>query len=366
MLTALGAVVHQVSRARHIFVVSSAVNVIKLGKMDQYQVKGRIGEGAHGLVLHGIHLLTKKVVALKKVLVKKVEEGIPNSVIREIKTLQELDHKYVIKLLDFFPHGVGYILVFEFMPSGLWEMLHDVENPITEAQAKTYMHMLLFGVSHLHKHNIMHRDLKPANLLISSVGELKIADLGLGRVMWAENDRPYSHQVATRWYRAPELLYGTKYYSSAIDMWAVGCILAELNNKTPLFPGDSDIEQLALVLQSLGTPTESTWKGVMTLPDYNKITFPLTKSQPWTSILPDANISTIHLASELLVYEPSKRLTADQALSHQYFSSSPLPCPLSSMPRPPQDHRQRLKIQEISTNETFSDMFKTLCSLVNE
>uniref|UniRef100_A0A1B6CBI7 Protein kinase domain-containing protein n=1 Tax=Clastoptera arizonana TaxID=38151 RepID=A0A1B6CBI7_9HEMI len=95
MLTALGAVVHQVSRARHIFVVSSAVNVIKLGKMDQYQVKGRIGEGAHGLVLHGIHLLTKKVVALKKVLVKKVEEGIPNSVIREIKTLQELDHKYV-------------------------------------------------------------------------------------------------------------------------------------------------------------------------------------------------------------------------------------------------------------------------------
>ncbi|XP_039283423.1 cyclin-dependent kinase 20 isoform X2 [Nilaparvata lugens] len=333
--------------------------------MDNYSVEGRVGEGAHGLVLMAKHLPTGKQVALKKVLLKKIDDGIPNSVVREIKALQELDCKFVMKLLDFFPHGMGFILVFDFMPSGLWEMIHDMDNKLEEGQIKSYMQMLLKGVEYLHNHSIMHRDLKPANLLVSANGILRIADLGLSRVVWptANRTRPYSHQVATRWYRAPELLYGARTYSYAIDLWAVGCILAELNNSSPLFPGETDIDQLAIVLRGLGTPTESIWPGLTNLPDYNKISFPPARPLPWSTLLPDSSPVLVDLAKHLLVYDADKRLTASQALEHCYLFTAPLPVPLSEMPHPPSDHRQRLKTREISSysvDEPMSNDLKTL------
>ncbi|KAG8327525.1 cyclin-dependent kinase 20-like [Homalodisca vitripennis] len=328
--------------------------------MENYSVTGRIGEGAHGQVLRGVQLKTGMEVALKKVLLKKLDEGIPNSVIREIKTLQEVDCKYVMKLVDYFPHGVGFVLVFDLMPSGLWEVIHDVENPVTEPHIKTYMHMLLSGVDYLHSHNIMHRDLKPANLLISSTGELRIADLGLGRIICS--DRPYTHQVATRWYRPPELLYGARNYTSSVDIWAVGCILAEMYNKSPLFPGESDIEQLALVIRGLGTPS---WRGITSLPDYNKISFPPARPQPWDTLVPDVEPSVLQIVSALVTYDPSSRLTARQALNHNYFYTQPLPCPLYEMPRPPSDHRQRLRPAELRVDKPPSELFRDLDKLVN-
>ncbi|XP_075223213.1 cyclin-dependent kinase 20-like isoform X2 [Lycorma delicatula] len=275
--------------------------------MEQYNVEGRVGEGAHGLVLMAKHIPTGREVALKKVLLKKVEEGIPNSVVREIKSLQEIDCKY---------------------------------------------------------------DLKPANLLISSNGVLRIADLGLGRVVWSGNassdNRLYSHQVATRWYRAPELLYGARRYNCAIDLWAVGCILAELNNRSPLFPGETDIDQLAIVLRSLGTPTEASWPGLTSLPDYNKISFPPARPLPWSTLLPDASPTTIDLARQFLVYDTEKRLSAKKALAHAYFYSPPLPCSLEEMPHPPPDHRQRLKSKQISVDKPMRQLFNTLHSYFND
>ncbi|XP_076860125.1 cyclin-dependent kinase 20 isoform X2 [Brachyhypopomus gauderio] len=228
--------------------------------MDQYSILGRIGEGAHGIVFKAKHIETGETVALKKVALRRLEDGIPNQALREIKALQEIeDNQHVVKLKDVFPHGTGFVLVFEYMLSDLSEVIRNSQRPLTESQVKGYMMMLLKGVAFCHENSIMHRDLKPANLLISSTGHLKIADFGLARLFSNDGERLYSHQVATRWYRAPELLYGARKYDEGVDLWAVGCIFGELLNNSPLFPGENDIEQLCCVLRVLGTPNQEVW-----------------------------------------------------------------------------------------------------------
>ncbi|CAG9565451.1 unnamed protein product [Danaus chrysippus] len=302
--------------------------------ITNYSVLGRIGEGAHGLVFKARHLPTGRDVALKKILIKNLEDGIPLNVMREIKALQLLRCKYVIKLYDMFPRGMCLVLVLEYMCSGLWEMLHQKQQELTLPRVKTYAQMLLKGTRYMHAHYVMHRDLKPANLLINHEGILKIADLGLARLYWPDGGRPYSHQVATRWYRAPELLYGARYYNENVDIWAVGCIIAEMITKQPLFAGESDIEQLAIVLQRLGTPTEETWPKHSELPDYHKITFPESSPMPWTELLPGVEPDAIHLIKSFILYDAQKRISAKEALNHPWFHTKPLPAALEDMPKP--------------------------------
>ncbi|XP_047221924.1 cyclin-dependent kinase 20 isoform X2 [Girardinichthys multiradiatus] len=281
--------------------------------MEQYSILGRIGEGAHGIVFKAKHIETGETVALKKVALRKLEEGIPNQALREIKALQEIeDNQHVVKLKDFFPHGTGFVLVFDFMLSDLSEVIRNYQRPLTPAQVKCYMMMLLKGVAFLHHNNIMHRDLKPANLLISPSGHLKVADFGLARLFSNQGDRLYSHQVATRWYRAPELLYGARKYDEGVDLWAVGCIFGELLNSSPLFPGENDIEQLCCVLRVLGTPTQDSWPEIVELPDYNKITFKENPAIPLEEIVPDTSSQAIALLYKFLVYPSKQRCSARQ------------------------------------------------------
>ncbi|ETE70966.1 Cyclin-dependent kinase 20, partial [Ophiophagus hannah] len=281
--------------------------------MDQYSILGRIGEGAHGIVFKAKNIETGETVALKKVALRKLEDGIPNQALREIKALQEIEeNQHVVQLKDVFPHGTGFVLVFEYMLSDLSEVIRNSEQPLTEAQVKGYMLMLLKGVAFCHANSIMHRDLKPANLLISSTGQLKIADFGLARVFTSDGDRLYSHQVATRWYRAPELLYGARKYDEGVDLWAVGCIFAELLNNSPLFPGENDIEQLCCVLRVLGTPNQKTWPEITELPDYNKISFKEKQPIPLEQVVPDASPQAVQLLKEFLVYPSKQRMQAAQ------------------------------------------------------
>ncbi|CAH0594227.1 unnamed protein product [Chrysodeixis includens] len=302
--------------------------------VTNYSVIGRIGEGAHGLVFKARHIPTGREVALKKILIKNLEDGIPVNVMREIKALQLLRCKYIIKLYNMFPRGMSLVLVLEYMCSGLWDMLHHTQQELTLPRVKTYAQMLLKGTRYMHAHYVMHRDLKPANLLINHEGILKIADLGLARLYWPDGGRPYSHQVATRWYRAPELLYGARYYTERVDLWAVGCILAELITKQALFAGESDIEQLAIVLQHLGTPTEETWPGHSALPDFHKITFPASSPTPWPELLPGVEPDAVHLVKSFIKYDADKRISAKEALTHQWFYNRPAPASLENMPKP--------------------------------
>ncbi|XP_067683166.1 cyclin-dependent kinase 20-like [Haliotis asinina] len=312
--------------------------------MEQYTILGRIGEGAHGIVLKAKHTESGEVVALKKVPLRNLDDGIPNTALREIKALQEIeDNPYTVKLREVFPHGTVIVLVFEYMLSDLSEVVRNSEKPLSEAQVKSFMLMLLKGVAFCHENNIMHRDLKPANLLISSTGHLKIADFGLARVFENKHDRQYSHQVATRWYRAPELLYGARKYDEGVDLWAVGCIFGELLNNSPLFPGETDIEQLVYVLRVLGTPNKETWPGMTDLPDYHKISFPYNPPIPFEEILPDASPVALDLLKKFLVYPTKKRISAKEALLHPYFFTEPLPAHHSELPIPQRTRRSGLQ-----------------------
>lgn len=305
----------------------------------QYTILGNIGEGAHGIVFKAKHIESGEVVALKKVPLRKLEDGIPNTALREIKALQEIEeNQNVVKLIDVFPYGTGFVLVFEYMLSDLSEVLRNSARPLTEAQIKSYMLMLLKGVVFCHENSIMHRDLKPANLLISSTGHLKIADFGLARVFSNEGNRQYSHQVATRWYRAPELLYGARQYDEGVDLWAVGCIFGELLNNSPLFPGESDISQLLCVLRVLGTPSQG--QGMTELPDYNKIVFPEMPPIPLENIVPDASPEAVDLLKRFLVYHSKERISAAEALLHPYFFTEPLPAHHSELPIPARNARK--------------------------
>ncbi|KAF8569972.1 hypothetical protein P879_02569 [Paragonimus westermani] len=298
--------------------------------MEHYRILGRIGEGAHGIVMKAKHIETDELVALKKIPLRKLVDGIPNTALREIKTLQFVGSSpYVVRLREVFPHGTGFVLVFDYMLTDLSEMIRNPQNPLNTSHIKSYMFMLLSGVQVMHENGIMHRDLKPANLLISTDGILKIADFGLARVFHNDSDRLYSHQVATRWYRAPELLYGARNYSKSIDLWqvtpvtfsfalillrAIGCIFGELFNNSPIFPGENDIEQLWFVIRILGTPQEDSWLELKDLPDYNKITFNTCEPKPFEEVLPDA--------------------PPEAALLHHYFTAEPPPAHPSQLPRP--------------------------------
>ncbi|XP_074873645.1 cyclin-dependent kinase 20 isoform X3 [Carettochelys insculpta] len=293
--------------------------------MDQYIILGRIGEGAHGIVFKAKNIETGETVALKKVALRRLDDGIPNQALREIKALQEIEENpHVVKLKAVFPHGAGFVLVFEYMLSDLAEVIRNAQQPLTQAQVKGYMLMLLQGVAFCHANSIMHRDLKPANLLISSTGQLKIADFGLARLFSSDDSRLYSHQVATRWYRAPELLYGARRYDEGVDLWAVGCIFAELLNNSPLFPGENDIEQLCCVLRILGTPTQHTWPK---------------PPVPLEEVLPDAPPQSLQLLRCFLLYPSRERVRAAQALVHPYFFTAPLPAHHSELPVPQRGSR---------------------------
>lgn len=308
--------------------------------MDEYDVVGKVGEGAFGVVLHAVRVSTGAHVALKSVSMRSSENvaAIPKAAFREIEALRLLDSPNVVHLHDVFAHGSTLVLVLEYMATDLAAVIRCASCPIPIPFVKAYMWMLFTGVAFMHSHSIIHRDIKPHNLLISPDGTLKLADFGLARVHVrdgldadeAERDasvaqRPYTSQVATRWYRAPELLYGARDYDCGVDLWAVGCILGELLCMAPLFQGESDIDQLYRVLLVLGSPTEASWPAMARLPDYGKVRFAPTRLQSFADLLPDASESEVRLLSALLCYDSTRRLGAAEAVRDAYFDEEPLP-----------------------------------------
>ena len=213
---------------------------------------------------------------MKEIKIDNCQDGIPSTAIREIAVLQELKrHPHIINLNQIV-HGENknrLFLVFEFYNQDMKKYLDKLGEPMNKALVKSILYQLLKGVVHCHERRIMHRDLKPSNLLINGdENQIKIADFGLARTMGLPL-KSYTHEVVTLWYRAPEVLLGSKIYSTAIDMWSIGAIFYELAHKKPLFAGDSEIGQIFKIFRTLGTPTEETWQGFESLPEM-KMTFP--------------------------------------------------------------------------------------------
>ncbi|CEG64360.1 Putative CMGC/CDK/CDC2 protein kinase [Rhizopus microsporus] len=235
---------------------------------EKYEKLSKIGEGTYGVVFKAMDKKTKQLVALKKIRLN-LMEGVPTTTIREISILKELKHKNVVSLLDLEQKDTLIYIAFEFFELDLRKYMDNVKREgLSIGHIRSFMHQLLKGLHYCHSHRILHRDLKPQNLLIDKSGRLTIADLGLSRAFGVPM-RTYTHQVITLWYRAPEILLGSPHYSTAVDMWSVGCIFAEMLTMQPLFPGDSQIDQLFKIFRALGTPTEEMWPGVTALPDFN-------------------------------------------------------------------------------------------------
>lgn len=249
------------------------------------------------------------------------------------------------------------------MDTDLEIVIRESKIVLTPANIKAYSIMTLQGLEYLHSHFILHRDLKPNNLLMDSKGVLKIGDFGLARYYGSPN-RLYTHQVVTRWYRAPELLFGARMYGDAVDMFAVGCIIAELLLRVPLFPGDSDLGQLTKIFDVLGTPTEGNWVGHKMLPDYCE--FKPCPPRSLRDIFTAAPDDMISLLESLLRLNPNERASATLALKHPFFSNKPGPTPGHLLPLPsnvnriPQEEKPSLKRKLLEATDTTGVLVKKL------
>uniref|UniRef100_A0A3P8NLS1 cyclin-dependent kinase n=1 Tax=Astatotilapia calliptera TaxID=8154 RepID=A0A3P8NLS1_ASTCA len=309
--------------------------------MDSFQKVEKIGEGTYGVVYKAKNKVTGETVALKKIRLDTETEGVPSTAIREISLLKELSHPNIVKLRDVIHTENKLYLVFEFLHQDLKKFMDSSSvTGIPLPLVKSYLFQLLQGLAFCHSHRVLHRDLKPQNLLINAQGEIKLADFGLARAFGVPV-RAYTHEVVTLWYRAPEILLGCKYYSTAVDIWSLGCIFAEMlqnEQKTPtmspcpqvtrraLFPGDSEIDQLFRIFRTLGTPDETVWPGVTSMPDY-KPTFPKWARQDLSKVVPLLDEDGRELLGEMLNYDPNKRLSAKNALVHRFFRDVSMPLP---------------------------------------
>jgi cyclin-dependent kinase len=213
-------------------------------------------------------------------------------------------------------------LVFEYLDQDLKKYLDVCDGGLDSTIVKSFLFQLLTGVAYCHHHRVLHRDLKPQNLLINREGELKLADFGLARAFGIPV-RSYTHEVVTLWYRAPDVLLGSRKYSTPVDVWSIGCIFAEMVNGSPLFTGTSEETQLDTIFRHLGTPDESVFPGISELPDWRP-DFPVYPAPDSLSVfVPTLDQAGVHLLSSMLVYDPARRITAQEARHHHYFDDLP-------------------------------------------
>ncbi|XP_034477378.1 cyclin-dependent kinase 10 [Drosophila innubila] len=310
--------------------------------VSEFEKLNRVGEGSYGIVYRARDTRSGEIVALKKVRMDQEKDGLPVSGLREIMILKRCQHENIVRLREVV---VGksldsIFLVMDFCEQDLASVLDNMSQPFTESEVKCITLQVLRALKYMHSRFIIHRDLKVSNLLMTDKGSIKVADFGLARLS-GQPAKPMTPQMVTLWYRAPELLLGARTHSSAVDMWAFGCILGELLLGKPLLPGNSEIAQLNMIIDLLGAPSESIWPGFKDLPAVQNFSL---SQQPYNNLKTKFHMigqAGRTLLGILFYYNPSRRATAEECLSSKYFTEAPLPCDPRMMPTFPQ-HRNNV------------------------
>jgi len=306
-----------------------------------FQKKHQVGEGTYGSVFVGADKITGEIVALKRINTEEEENGFPITAIREVKILKALNHSNIVQLKEIvtskdqgdIPKNV--FMVFEYLEYDLTGIIESPEIKISQDHIKSWSKQLLSGVHYMHVNKIIHRDLKSSNLLINKRGELKIADWGLAR-SWNKEMKRLTNRVITLWYRPPELLLGCNQYTTKIDMWSVGCIIAEMFRRGGLLKGSTEANQLDLIFKTMGHPTREDWPDIDKMcplwrnfePKSGEQVFPRRLREELKTRLPASAMNwmtphAIDMLDNLLAHNPEKRWSADKALLAEYFFDNP-------------------------------------------
>lgn len=314
--------------------------------VDSYARIGKIDEGTYGVVSKARDKRTGDIVALKQVKMSAdvCHEGFPVTALRETNVLLALDHPNIVKVREMVVGSTPdkIFMVMDYAENDLKNvMTHKMKQPFLQSEAKYLLKSLLSAIAYMHEHWFIHRDLKTSNLLYDNQGLLKVCDFGLAR-KYGSPIRAYTQLVVTLWYRAPELLLGAETYSTAVDMWSVGCIFAEILLMKPLFPGRGEIDQMDQIFKLLGSPTEENWPGLLEYPNAVGIKWKWQKQSklrekfPMSAAFSGGGCSLsnagFELLTRMLAYDPKQRISAKEALEHEYFSESPAPKHQDMMP----------------------------------
>ncbi|KAK1306503.1 Cyclin-dependent kinase F-4 [Acorus calamus] len=286
-------------------------------KMDRYKIIKEVGDGTFGSVWRAINKQTGEIVAIKKMKRKYYSwEECMN--LREVKSLRRMNHPNIVKLKEVLRENDVLCFVFEYMEYNLYQLMKGRGKIFSEAEVRNWCFQIFQALAYMHKSGYFHRDLKPENLLVTK-DVIKIADFGLAREICSQP--PYTEYVSTRWYRAPEVLLQSSVYGSAVDMWAMGAIMAELFTLRPLFPGANEADEIYKICSVIGNPNQNTWAEGLQFANAIKYQFPQFASVPLSVLIPSASKDAIDLISSMCTWDPSKRPTAAEALQHPFFQS---------------------------------------------
>ncbi|CAD8111168.1 unnamed protein product [Paramecium sonneborni] len=290
---------------------------------DKYQFIKQIGHGAYGVVCSALNKKSQQLVAIKKISDAFSDLIDAKRIVREIKLLKFFDHENIVSLLDLQKpeHPQNYkdiYIITDLMETDLHRVIYSKQE-LTDEHIQYFLYQALRGLLYIHSANIIHRDLKPSNLLLNKNCDLKICDFGLARGYEDEGEFKTEY-VVTRWYRAPEVILNASEYNKSVDIYALGCILAELLGRQPLFPGEDYLDQVQRIIQVLGTPIND---DVRFIGNKNALTYlkslPKKPKQQWKNLYPHAQPLALDLLDKMVTFNPDKRLTVQECLAHPYF-----------------------------------------------